>query len=192
MPLLQHRFPEPALPPMALTSRLQLHTLCSPHTPPHWDMSAPQQQPHITGSALFHLLPPVSCPTSSVPHPISHICTQSLPRGWHAPSPSTAYHIFGKTCSPTALRCCESHLGTVVSGEERVRPVLPHGRRSSWLPARVQRSPPPSGHTILHHCLCRAWLLPHDRHVTLPHATTQMLSHPGVPLVLGTSPSISH
>lgn len=162
--------------------------LPTPH--PNWTCLPHSSSPTSLWVPYFTCSPTVSCLTSSVSHPISHICTQSLLIGWHAPSPSTAYHIFGKTCSPTALRYCESHLGTVVSGEERLRPVLLHCRHSSWLPARVQRSPPPSGHTILHHCLCKAWLLPHDRHMT--HATTQMLSHSGVPLVLGTSPSISH
>lgn len=45
-----------------------IHTLLSHQHPPQGDISAPQQQPHITVGALFHLLPA----RLPAPHPLPH------------------------------------------------------------------------------------------------------------------------
>lgn len=114
----------PVLPPW-----LSCQCIC---TPPALPTLQPNRThlPHITMCVLFHLvhsghLAHILCPTPNVSHlfPVT-----ALLRRWHAPSPSTAYCIFGKTCSLLAMRHYESHLNTMAPGVARARLALPcHG-----------------------------------------------------------------
>lgn len=166
-PLLRHGFPQV----LCLSSPQSSPTAgcISPHTNrthlPH------SRAPHHRGCPISHAPLLVACPTPNIPRPLP---LTPLLRGGCAPSPSTAYCIFGKTCSLVALRRYEAHLRTATPGKARFAAGTALPCRRSWLPARVQRPPPPSGHPMLHDCLCRARLLPHNRHVTLSCATAQV------------------
>lgn len=110
--------------------------------------------PHSIRTRLPHGSSPTSlwvpyftCPTPNIPHllPIT-----LLLRGWCAPSPCTAYHIFGKTHSLMTPRRCESHLGTAAPGGASAVPpwaqCLAPGPGSKGLAALWPHhaAPPPS------------------------------------------------
>lgn len=110
---------------------VHLHTPCSPHTAAQQDTPAPHHHvcpispgPFWSLSWGDHIL----CPTPNVSHlfPVT-----ALLRRWHAPSPSTAYCIFGKTCSLLAMRHYESHLNTMAPGVAWARLALPCHRCSA-------------------------------------------------------------
>lgn len=122
--LLQHGFPGVFCLsfPHGYPASTSAHPLLSPHCSPtgHTCPTSPCVSCY-TWSTL------VTLPTSSVPTPnVSDLFpVNALLRRWHAPSPSTAYCIFGKTCSLLAMRHCESHLNTMALGVAWARLALP-------------------------------------------------------------------
>lgn len=132
----QHGFPGVlCLSPMALTPWGASAHLCSLHTP-LGHVCPTAAAPHHGGCPISPAPLPVTCPAPNTPRPLPKA---PLPMGRCAPSPSTAYHIFGKTCCPRAPRCCKRprHSGAGRGAGEAGVP----GRRG-WLPTRVQRHPP--------------------------------------------------
>lgn len=90
-------------------------------TPPALPTVAQQATPAPLWVSYFTWCTPVTFPSI-----LSHLFPiTALLKGWHAPSPSTAYRIFGKTYSLLAMLRCESHLDTMALGVAQMRLALP-------------------------------------------------------------------